>query len=142
MIHIFFDTNVVIDVLADRRPFSIDAAKLLNYSLSGKVKIYVSAVSYNNIYYIMRQLLSNNETMKLLSQLSEMVEIVDVTKNTIKKSIKSDFKDFEDAIQYNCALSNTKIDFIVTRDAKDFKKSTLSILAPKEAVSFVQNTNK
>lgn len=142
MTHIFLDTNVVIDILADRRPFSIDTAKLFNYSLSGKVKLYVSAVSYNNIYYIMRQSLSNNETIKLLSELSEMVEIVDVTKNVIKKSIKNDFKDFEDAIQYNCAISNTKIDFIVARDAKDFKKSTLSILAPKEAVSFVQNSNK
>ena len=40
---------------------------------------------------------------------------------------KSEFKDFEDVIQYNCALSLPKIDFTVTRDTKDFKKSSLSV---------------
>ena len=136
---VFLDTNVVIDFLADRRPFSLDAAKLFNFSFSGKIKIYTSAVSYNNMYYILRQSLSNNETIKLLDELSEITEIVDVTKNIIKKSIKTDFKDFEDAIQYNCALSLSKIDFIVTRNTKDFKKSSLSIMTPQEAVSLLEN---
>ena len=138
---IFLDTNIVIDFLADRKPFSLLAAKLFNFTLSGKVKIYISAVSYNNIYYILRQSHSSVETVKLLDELSEMTEIADVTKNIIKKSLKSDFKDFEDAIQYNCALSLTKIDFIVTRDTKDFKKSTLSVMTPKEAVSLIETTS-
>jgi len=139
---IFLDTSIVIDFLADRKPFSLLAAKLFNVVLSGKVKIYISAVSYNNIYYILRQSLSNTETIKLLDELSEMTEIADVTKSIIKKSLKTDFKDFEDAIQYNCALSLTKIDFIVTRDTKDFKKSTLSVMTPEEAVSLVETTNR
>ena len=71
-----------------------------------------------------------------------MTEIADVTKNIIKKSLKTDFKDFEDAIQYNCALSLNKIDFIVTRDTKDFKKSSLSVMIPSEAVSLFENTNR
>lgn len=82
------------------------------------------------------------EAIKLLDELSEMTEITDVTKSIIKKSLKSDFKDFEDAIQYNCALTLTKIDFIVTRDTKDFKKSTLSIMTPEEAVSLLENTSR
>ena len=77
-----------------------------------------------------------------MDELSEMTEITDVTKSIIKKSLKSDFKDFEDAIQYNCALTLTKIDFIVTRDTKDFKKSTLSIMTPEEAVSLLENTSR
>jgi predicted nucleic acid-binding protein len=64
-----------------------------------------------------------------------MAEIAAVTKSIIKKSLKTDFKDFEDAIQYYCALSLNKIDFIVTRDTKDFKKSIISIMTPAEAVS-------
>ncbi len=142
MKNIFLDTNVIIDFLADRRPFSLDAAKLFNLSLSGKARIYISAVSYNNIYYILRQSMSNNETIKLLSELSEIAEITDVTKNIIQKSLKTDFKDFEDAIQYHCALSLTRIDFIVTRDTKDFKKSTLPVMTPEEAVSLFETTGK
>lgn len=142
MKNIFLDTNIVIDFLADRKPFSLDAAKLFNFCVLGKVKIYISAVSYNNIYYILRQSLSNTETIKLLDELSEMAEIADVTKSVIKKSLKTDFKDFEDAIQYYCALSLNKIDFIVTRDTKDFKKSTLSIMTPAEAVSHFDSTSR
>ena len=137
---IFLDTNVIIDFLADRRPFSLTAAEIFNASLSGNVKIYISAVSYNNIYYILRQSLSYKETIKLLEELSEMTEIVDVTKTVIKKSLKSEFKDFEDAIQYNCALTINKIDFIVTRDSKDFRKSTLPVMNPQEAISIINST--
>jgi predicted nucleic acid-binding protein len=141
MKNIFLDTNIVIDFLADRKPFSLDAAKLFDFSVLGKAKIYISAVSYNNIYYILRQSLSNSVTIRVLDELSEMAEIADVTKTVIKKSLKTDFKDFEDAIQYYCALSLNKIDFIVTRDTKDFKKSTISIMTPAEAVSQFQSAD-
>lgn len=137
---IFLDANVVIDFLADRRPFSLAAAEIFNASLLGKVKIFISAISYNNIYYILRQSLSHNQAIKLLEDLYELTEIVDVTKNIIKKSLKSEFKDFEDAIQYNCALTVNKIDFIVTRNSKDFKKSTLPVMNPQEGISIINHS--
>jgi len=135
MKHIFLDTNVVIDFLADRQPFSLDAAKLFDLAIDGKVIIYISAISYNNIYYILRHSLTNNATIKLLEELSEITEIAEVTNDVIRKSLKSDFKDYEDAIQYYCALGISEIDFIVTRNGKDFKKSTLPVLTPIEAIA-------
>jgi predicted nucleic acid-binding protein len=142
MKNIFLDTNILIDFFADRKPFSIEAAKLFNYSFKKKINIYISAVSYNNIYYIMRQSFSHVETIKMLSELNEWSDIIDVSKDVIKKALESDFKDFEDAIQYNCAKSFHKIDFIVTRDTKDFKKSTLPILTPKEALTLIESINR
>lgn len=135
MRHIFIDTNVVIDFLANRQPFSIEAARLFNIAVDGKARIYISAVSYNNIYYILRQSLTNKATIKLLDELSEITEIVDVTKAIIQQSLKTDFNDYEDAIQYYCALSLPEIDFIVTRNTKDFKKSTLPVMNPSEAMA-------
>jgi predicted nucleic acid-binding protein len=140
MKHIFMDTNVVIDILVDRQPFSLHAATLFDLTVKGKIKIYISAVSYNNIYYIIRQSLSNAATIKLLKELTEMTEIADVTKAIIQQSLKTDFKDYEDAIQYYCALSIPKIDFIVTRDTKDFKNSTLPVLTPEEAIALLENS--
>ena len=139
---IFLDTNVLIDFFADRKPFSIEAARLFNYSFKKKINIYISAVSYNNIYYILRQSCSHTETIKILTELNEWTDIIDVSKDIINKSLKSDFKDFEDAIQYNCAKSLNKIDFIVTRDTKDFKTSSLPILTPKEAVTLIESTSR
>jgi predicted nucleic acid-binding protein len=128
------DTNVVIDFLANRQPFSLDAARLFNLAVDGKVKIYISAVSYNNIYYILRQSLSGNAAIKLLGELAEMSEITNTTDMIIRQSLKTDFNDYEDAIQYYCALSIPNIDFIVTRNTKDFKKSSLPVLTPAEAI--------
>ena len=142
MKNIFIDTNVLIDFFADRKPFSIEAAILFNYSFNKKINIYISAVSYNNIYYILRQSCSHTETIKMLSELNEWADIIDVSKEIIKKALKSEFKDFEDAIQYNCAKSLTKIEFIVTRDTKDFKASSLPILTPKEAVILIESTSR
>lgn len=137
MKNIFLDTNIVIDVLANRQPFSLLAAQLFDLSYREKIKIHISAVSYNNIYYILRQSLAHPETIKLLDSLAEMTEIVDITKAMVKQAIKSDFKDFEDALQYQCALSLKKIDCIVTRNPKDFRKSSIAILSPQEAIDII-----
>lgn len=137
---IFIDTNVIIDFFANRKPFSIEAAILFNYSFNKKINIYISAVSYNNIYYILRQSCSHTETIKMLTELNEWTDTVDVSKDIINKSLKSNFKDFEDAIQYNCAKSLKKIDFIVTRDTKDFKTSSIPILTPNEAVTVIESS--
>ncbi len=137
---IFIDTNVIIDFFANRKPFSIEAAILFNYSFNKKINIYISAVSYNNIYYILRQSCSHTETIKMLTELNEWTDTVEVSKDIINKSLKSNFKDFEDAIQYNCAKSLKKIDFIVTRDTKDFKTSSIPILTPNEAVTVIESS--
>jgi len=141
MKHIFLDTNVLIDFLAARKPFSMEAAKLFNYSFKKKVTIYVAAVSYNNIYYILRQSCTHAQTIKILTELQEWTEAIDVSKDVIRKSLKSEFKDFEDAIQYNCAKAVNKIDCIVTRDTKDFRTSSLPILTPKEALTMVESSS-
>jgi predicted nucleic acid-binding protein len=139
MKHIFMDTNVVIDFLANRQPFALDAARLFNLAVKEKARVYISAVSYNNIYYVLKQSLTNKATIKLLEDLAEITEITDVTNAIIRQSLKTDFKDYEDAIQYYCALSIPKIDFIVTGNTKDFKKSTLPVLTPAEAISSLNN---
>jgi len=141
MKHIFLDTNVLIDFLADRKPFSVEAAKLFNYSFRKKVIVYVAAVSYNNIYYILRQSCTHPETIKILAELQDWTEAIDVSKDVIRKALKSEFKDFEDAIQYNCAKTLNKIDCIVTRDTKDFKTSSIPTMTPKEALTMIESAS-
>lgn len=134
---IFLDTNIIIDFLANRTPFSEDAAMLFNLSLKGKVRIFVSALSYNNIYYIMRQQYSHKECLKMLEALNSWTEMLDNSKEMVIKSFRSDFNDFEDAIQYFSALSNSKIECIITRNTKDYKKSILPVMTPGEVLGVI-----
>ena len=142
MIDFFLDTNIVIDFLTDRKPFSSLVGKLFDYSEKGEVKLYLSAVSYSNIYSVVRKVSSHKETIKILSRLEEMTEIIDTTSSTIKNAIDSEFKDFEDALQYYSAKLNTNINGIVTRNGGDFKHSTISILTPEEAIRFVESASR
>ena len=132
---IFLDTNIIIDFLADRKPFSEDAARLFDLSLRGKCKIYMSALSYNNIYYILRKQFSHKESVKMLSSIHEWTEMLDTTKQMVVASLQSEFSDFEDSIQYHTAISNRNIECIVTRNTKDYKKSTLPVMTPGEVLS-------
>lgn len=79
--------------------------------------------------------MTGNATLKLLEELAAITEIADITDSVIRQSLKTDFKDYEDAIQYYTALSIPHLDFIVTRNTKDFKKSKLAVLNPTEALA-------
>ncbi len=134
---IFLDTNVIIDFLADREPYADEAALIFQHSLSGNLSIYVSALSFNNIYYILRRQYSHKECIKMLNTLSEWTNILDASKVMVIKSMQSDFNDFEDAMQYFTALTHPEIECIVTRNTKDFKKSKLPVMTPREIVSLM-----
>ncbi|MEY3982507.1 MAG: hypothetical protein RL160_64 [Bacteroidota bacterium] len=138
MIHFFLDTNIVIDFLTDRSPFAQSAARLFDYAEKGKVKLYLTAVSYNNTYYIIRNLTSHKEAIKTMKALEELTETVDTTAAAVKSALKSDFKDFEDAIQYFAAKENSMLNGIVTRNVSDFKRSSLAIWTPEQAVNLVE----
>ena len=138
MKYFFLDTNVVIDVLANRAPFSDDAASLLDYAEKGKVSLFISALSYSNIYYILRKTCTHKELMSLLRDIEGITTTLDVTGEMIRESITSGHKDFEDSIQLNTALSDKRIQAIVTRDPQGFKTKEIAILNPKEALSMIE----
>ena len=138
MRHLFLDTNVIIDVLSNREPFSNIASRLLDYGEKGKINIYISALSYSNIYYILRKFCNHKEMVSLLKDLNAISTTLAVTESIIAKSIDSTLKDFEDSIQLYTAYSNKKIQAIVTRDIKGFKSSEIAVLTPEEALGIIE----
>lgn len=133
------DTNVVFDVVMDRKPFSQSAARLLDLTRHSNTRLFISSVSYCNLYYVLRKLTTHKETINLLKHLHSMTETVAVTDEIIMQAMNSDFRDFEDAIQYFSAKNTKKIDAIVTRNLSDYKHSKLSVLSPDEAISLVKS---
>ena len=134
---VFIDTNVIIDFLADRVPFSEDAAKLFELAKNKHIEIYIAAISINNTYYILRQVTSHQKALKLIDQIENYVTIIATSQKIIQQAIKSNFNDFEDAIQYYSAKDNAKIEVIITRNTKDFKTSDIPILTPETSVKLI-----
>ena len=137
MLNIFIDTNVIIDFLGNRESYSNAATELFDLYADNKKKIFVSAISYTNVYYLLyKQIKSHKTVISLLSTLYEMTELIDINKNIINQSLHSNFIDFEDSVQFYSALSNTKIELIVSRDKKGFKKSSLPVMDVEQALNF------
>lgn len=129
---IFVDTNIIIDLLADRRPHSKFAIALFEKAESQKVKLYASSHSFATIYYLLKKHVEDKNLRLILLGLLEYVNIIPIDIHIIKRGLKSKHKDFEDALQILSAMSIDKMDCIVTRDLKDFKDSEIPVFSPDD----------
>ncbi|MDY3364398.1 PIN domain-containing protein [Riemerella anatipestifer] len=127
---LFVDSDVVIDFFTDREPYVNPASELFELNEQGKVKLFLSAVSINNIYYIVRKFLGHKKTLEVIELLTEMTEIVGTTKKEIIQALSNDFTDYEDSIQYSSALTIKDLDAIITRNVKDYKNSSIAVMTP------------
>lgn len=127
---LFVDSDVIIDFFTDREPYANSASELFELSEQGKVKLYLSAVSINNIYYIVSKFLGHKKSIEVVESLTEMTEIVGTTKKEIIQALKNNFSDFEDAVQYSSALTIKNLDAIVTRNIKDYRNSSIAVMTP------------
>lgn len=127
---LFIDSDVVIDFFTDREPHANPASELFELNELGEVKLYLSAVSINNIYYIVRKFLGNKKTLEVVEALVEMTEIIGTTKVEILQALKTGFSDYEDSVQYSSALTIKNLDAIITRNIKDYRNSTIAVMTP------------
>ena len=79
MKNLFLDTNVIIDLIADRKPFSDTASLIFDLAENKYINLFISALSYSNIYYIIRKNCSHKEMLMILQDL----ETMDVTQKII-----------------------------------------------------------
>jgi predicted nucleic acid-binding protein len=140
MENVFIDTDVIVDFLTDRKPFSLESAKIFSLIDQKKIKGCVSSLSFSNIYYVLRKFGTHKKVISSLQELSEMVDILKVDGDIVKSALTSDFKDFEDSIQYFAAQEYKKVDCIITRNIKDYKDSSLPVMTPETFLVTFENT--
>ena len=127
---LFLDTNIVLDLLEERKPFCDDAVRLFTLAHKKKVKLYVSPVTFTTASYVLSKH-GAAEERRLLSYLRQLVSVVPTDDLMIDAALSSDFKDFEDALQYFSALA-VNAEVIITRNGKDFMSSTLPVMSADE----------
>lgn len=135
---VFVDSDVVIDFFTDREPHVNPASELFELNEQGNVRLYLSAVSINNIYYIVRRFLGHKKTLEVIEALTEMTEIVGTTKKEITQALKNDFTDYEDSVQYSSALTIKDLDVIITRNIKDYRNSSIAVMTPLNFLKMIE----
>jgi len=132
MQEIFLDTNIVIDYLTNREPFSKMALRLFSLAENNKVRLNISAISFTIIYYVLRKNNSPESIIESLVSLSGICNVMPVNQTIIDQALRSDFKDFEDAVQYYSASQNKNCSAIISRNKKDFQSSEIKVMLPDE----------
>lgn len=130
--NLFLDTNILIDFVANRQPFSNWAYQIFKDQKFGKWTLYSSSSTILVTYYIIEKQLGRNKSKQAIKKLLDRIEIISVEKNEILKALISNFNDFEDAVQHECALKIQDLDYIITRNKKDYKNSLIPILSSEE----------
>ncbi len=130
---IFIDTNIIIDLIADRKPFSKYAIALFKRAEEKKVHLFSSSHSIATTHYLLKKYIDEKALRDVLYNLLDYLTVIAIDVAILKKGLRSRHKDFEDAIQIVCASTEDKIDLIVTRNIKDYKYSEIPVLSPEEA---------
>ena len=114
------DTNVVLDRLANRQPFNVEAQAIFNLIGNNKVTAYITASSVTDIFFLLRKAIGYDLSIKAIQDLLDAFEVISVTRDDCENALKSPIKDYEDALVSVCA-DKEGLDFIVTRDVEFLK---------------------
>lgn len=137
---VFLDTNILLDAILIREPFAEDTRSLFRYCVS-TLDGYIAAHSITNIFYILHESLNRplEECRENIIKLCSFFNVVSIGKDKILRAVQNlSFNDFEDALQTECA-DEVAVDFIVTRNPKDFVVAAVPVITPKDILDLLRN---
>ncbi len=129
---VFLDTNVLVDITANRKPFSKWAIRLFKDAKNGEFELYTSTLSILTTYYLTEKELGERKSKRIINIVLNRVKTQDIDHHGLMTSLTSKFSDYEDAVQHECARRIPEIRYIVTRNKKDFKHSLIEVVSPEE----------
>ena len=136
MTRLFLDTNIFVDMLERREPFCNDAVRLFTMAYNKQVQLVVSPMTYSTASFLLRKH-GPDGVRNLLSNFRQLSRVATTDERTVDDSLASQFKDFEDAMQYYTAV-NAKADVIITRNGKDFAASKLPVMTATEYLATLE----
>ncbi len=134
---VLFDTNVVLDLLLDREPFSTLAAQLFSRVEGGEVEGSICATTVTTVHYLARKAVGNRQARGEVQKLLDLFEVAPVDRTVLEGALTSKFADFEDAVLHQAAL-NAGVQGIVTRNIQDFKGAKIPVYSPEELARLLQ----
>lgn len=138
MLNVFLDTNIIIDFMAHREKFYDDAAIIVSLGLNKKIKLHAASMSFATVSYVIGKKVDHNMVRLLIGNFCKFCKVEVVDADCVSYGVVSDFGDFEDAMQFCCA-QKAKVDYIITRNPKDFVASSIPVCEPHEFLQKLLN---
>ena len=137
MKNLLVDTNIILDLLANRMPFYTEASKLFSLADRKKIKLSISTLCLADAHYILSRQNPEPEVRNILRKFKVLVNVLPLDDKIIDLALNSEFRDFEDAIQYYTAIENDQ-NLIITRNQQDFKASKIPVMNAGEFLKSIK----
>lgn len=137
MIRVLIDTNIILDIALARLPFYNDSVNVLKKLGNKSIQGFVTATTITDIYYIAKKDKGHTIAIEFIANLIQIIDVIGIGKEIIIESLTSKINDFEDAIQ-SVASDYNSIDYIITRNTKDYKNSKVAAISPSKFVNLTK----
>jgi predicted nucleic acid-binding protein len=135
---VLIDLNLILDVLQRREPFDLLSARVLASAETGLIEGYIAAHTLTTLFYLIAKDKSHEIAKISLTELMQFLAIAPVNQETIEQALTLPYQDFEDAVQMMSA-TQVGVQYLVTRNARDFKAGPLPALLPVELLALLQD---
>jgi predicted nucleic acid-binding protein len=136
---LFIDSDIILDVLAERDEFYEPAAEIFDSGYEKKLDLYTTAVVLANVFYILRKKRGIEKSREQLIKLRLIMKVLPINEQIVDAALTSKIKDFEDGLQYFSAKENG-IPIIITRNVKDYKEKDVVIQTAEEYIKTTGRT--
>jgi predicted nucleic acid-binding protein len=133
---VFLDTDVILDLFVRREPHHGMALKLFSHLRRSKARCVTSPVVVANLYYLIAKLRNKRYAIDRIRRLRRLVGVAAMNETAVDAALAAPYKDFEDSLQYQCALRND-IPTLITRNTGDFPKNRITVLNPADYLDMV-----
>lgn len=137
---VLVDTNVVLDVVLARKSWVAEATDLLDRIARRELEGFVAAHAVTTVFYVVERERDRRTALTAIGDLLSVVEVAEVGSGDFQRALTFGLRDFEDAVQAAACL-RVGADFLVTRNAKDYKGSPVSVKAPGELLALLAATS-
>ena len=135
--NVLVDSDVFMDYFLDRKPHSTYSIQFLDICVRENIRLNATPLSFANIYYLLKRSSTGKKAINALRDLARMVNIIKMNDQAVETALDSEWKDFEDALQYFSAKQYKSIKAIVTRNKKDYSGSSLPVFNPSEMIRLI-----
>jgi len=130
MKRVLFDTNVVLDVLLDRKPHGEASAAVWAAVETGRAEGMLAAHAVTTIHYLVQKETGNVGAKRIISAILRVLGVAAVDAGIVQEALELPMSDFEDAVTV-AAARVAGCEYIVTRDPKGFRGSPVRSITPE-----------
>ena len=128
---VFFDTNILLDVLLKREPFAADSGSAILRCETLGAEMFIAWHGLATAYYLLKRGRTEAAALAEVDKILAWARIADGTDAHARRARAMKFNDFEDALQA-AAAEACAADWIVTRNVPDFSLSAVPAVSPAD----------